>query len=800
MTEIKTKEFKLNIDSASYRKKPIGKDIASISNRLSSCTVTATPAQIADLVGNQGKSMLPAIMNGGRKNENFVEQSVYAIDFDNDTYKVDGAGKKVKDENGRFIKVKAEGEKYNSLAEILENNFIKEHGCFAYKTFSHTDEWERFRVVFFLNKPLKNTNEVALFYQYLASKLPNIDPATKDPARLFYGGTEAIEIDFSNVVDTDEALNELKSNPQESFSFTVKPKQKKQQNVTPQRPPENFDDLVQRYIEADSINLESPENWVSVLYSLMNSYYAGELTQGQCEKYCGMVAMGNTQWAYKNVERFQQGIERGETPDTNWTFVNKVNAVLKTPKKPAPKNKPGNKNIDELAEETMYCSWDDSGNAERFKIVFGDDFLYNTTAQEWYMYNEKVWQPDEMLMSETCATAITDVMKREPINAPPKEVEKIKEAKDRFIKETRNHNKKMNMLKSARSLLPITGESFDRAGNVINLQNGYFDLNKNEFKEHDSKKLFTLISNASYTPDATSPLWEKFIEDSFLGDAELIEYVQRAVGYSISNSTAERLMFFLFGQETGTGKSVFTNVLNELLGSYSQNIKPEALMIDRNKTGDSADPSIAKLKGARLVTTSESSEAGKIDESLIKRITGGDRITARFLHKNEITYTPEFKIWMATNYKPIVQNNDSAIWERLVVIPMDNVVPASEADMNLTDKLKAEIDGILNWAIEGYYKYLDHGLRKSEPEAIKEQRKSYHEENDTVGSFIEECCILDSQASVKSSDIWNAYKIWCEGNGEHAGSQRKLSIELGKRFDRESRRDGNYFLGLDFIK
>lgn len=457
-------------------------------------------------------------------------------------------------------------------------------------------------------------------------------------------------------------------------------------------------------------------------------------------------------------------------------------------------------NIDELAKKTMYCSWDDSGNAERFKIVFGDDFLYNTTAQEWYMYNEKVWQPDEMLVSETCATAITDVMKREPINAPPDEVKKIKEIKDRFIKETRNHNKKMNMLKSARSLLPITGESFDRAGNVINLQNGYFDLNKNEFKEHDSKKLFTLISNATYNPDATSPLWEKFIEDSFLGDVELIEYVQRAVGYSISNSVAERLMFFLFGQETGTGKSVFTNVLNELLGSYSQNIKPESLMVDRNKTGDSADPSIAKLKGARLVTTSESSEAGKIDESLIKRITGGDRITARFLHKNEITYTPEFKIWMATNYKPIVQNNDSAIWQRLVVIPMDNVVPASEADMNLTSKLKAEIDGILNWAIEGYYKYLDHGLRKSEPEAIKEQRKSYHEENDTVGRFIEECCILDSQASVKSSDIWNVYKIWCEGNNEHAGTIRKFSIELEKRFGKEKKSDGRYFLGIDFIK
>ena len=461
-------------------------------------------------------------------------------------------------------------------------------------------------------------------------------------------------------------------------------------------------------------------------------------------------------------------------------------------------------NIDELAKKTMYCSWDDTGNAERFKTVFGDEFLYNTTAQEWYMYDEKVWQPDSLLMAETCATAITEIMKHEPLNTSPsideKELEKLMELKKKFISKTRNHINKMNMLKSARSLLPATGESFDKGGNVINLQNGYYDLDNDEFKEHDSKMMFTLISNATYEPEAECPLWEQFIYESFLGDADLIEYVQRAIGYSISNSTAERLIFFLFGQETGTGKSVLTNVLDELLGTYSQNIKPEALMIDRSKTGDSADPSFAKLKGARLVTTSESNESGKIDEGLIKRLTGGDKITARFLHKNEITYTPEFKIWMATNYKPIVQNNDSAIWQRLVVIPMDNVVPTSEADMNLTNKLKAEINGILNWAIEGYRMYKKHGLRKSEPDAIKLQRNSYHNEMDIVGRFIDECCILDSQASVKSTDIWNAYRIWCEGNNEHAGTIRKFSIELEKRFAKEKKSDGRFFLGIDFIK
>lgn len=461
-------------------------------------------------------------------------------------------------------------------------------------------------------------------------------------------------------------------------------------------------------------------------------------------------------------------------------------------------------NIEELAKKTAFCTWDDTGNAERFKIAFGDGFLYNTTTQEWYMYDEKVWQPDSMLMAESCATAVTEIMKHEPLNTSPridkKELEKLMEAKEKFINKTRNHINKMNMLKSARSLLPATEESFNNGGNIINLQNGYYDLDNDEFKGHNPEMMFTLISDATYEPEAECPLWEQFIYESFLGDADLIEYVQRAIGYSISNTTAERLIFFLFGQETGTGKSVLTNVLDELLGTYSQNIKPEALMIDRSKTGDSADPSFAKLKGARLVTTSESNESGKVDEGLIKRLTGGDKITARFLHKNEITYTPEFKIWMATNYKPIVQNNDSAIWQRLVVIPMENVVPASKADVNLTNKLKAEINGILNWAIEGYRQYKLNGLRRNEPEAIKEQRNTYHREMDIVGRFLDECCVLDSQASVKSSDIWNAYRIWCEGNNEYSGSNMKLSMELAKRFTKVKKPEGMYFLGIDYKK
>lgn len=565
MTEIKTKEFKLNIDSASYRKKPIGKDIASISKRLSSCTVMAPPAHIADLVGNQGKSMLPAIMNGGRKNENFVEQSVYAIDFDNDTYKVDADGNKVKDENGRFIKVKAEGEKYNSLAEILENNFIKEHGNFVYKTFSHTDEWERFRVVFFLNKPLKNTNEVALFYQYLASKLPNIDPATKDPARLFYGGTEAIEIDFSNVVDTGAVLNEVQSNPQDAFSFTVKPKQKQQRNITPQRPPENFDDLVQRYIEVDADNLESPENWVSVLYSLMNSYYTGELTQGQCEKYCGMVAMGNTQWAYKNVERFQQGIERGETPDTNWTFVKKVNAVL------------GKANEVSLKFNSL------EELKQRLRVA-GD---------EWRTNNEKVNEKTgEVKTTPVSSRAVADIMLKhckcvlidedDPELSPlaiydPSEG--IYKKGDRFIFNLAMYverNLVESQCKQVKHFLTNDDrtQEVDRTldSNLVVCNNGVYNRKQKKLLPFSSDWIFINKISTNYVEQVQKPIYEdwdftQWIKDIAGGqqDKELLLY---QMFYSAINANyVSEVAFFLYSREGRTGKGTLQELLRNLVGN-----------------------------------------------------------------------------------------------------------------------------------------------------------------------------------------------------------------------------------------
>jgi len=467
------------------------------------------------------------------------------------------------------------------------------------------------------------------------------------------------------------------------------------------------------------------------------------------------------------------------------------------------KNKPFELNIDGNAlkgKTNKFYTYDDTGNAERFIDLFGNEFLFNTTSNSWLHYNGKVWEIDETKEAYKKVTEAVNEIAKDPIRVSDPSDEKLvksaESAKQKHVKYSRSNRGKNSLLNDASSLVAISDSKLDQAGNILNLQNGYYDLDEDKFKPHNQKLFLTMISEASYQEEATCPLWLKFINETFLGDIELIEYVQRVVGYALSNSTAERQLFILYG-ETTTGKSVFTNIIQRLLGDYAKNINPEAIMTNKNRTGDSASPAIAKLKKARFVSTSEISDdaqSGKLDASLIKRVTGNDPITARFLNQNEFTFMPEFKIFMATNYRPIVNSQDGAMWHRLAIIPFDNHV--EEVDEELTSKLSKELAGVLNWALEGYRKYKEIGLKKNEPQAVKIQRDSYRKELDVIGAFVEEVCSIDPQYSIKSSEIYKAYKDWAESTGERAETQTKFSTEFGKRFEKEPKRDANYFIGV----
>lgn len=446
--------------------------------------------------------------------------------------------------------------------------------------------------------------------------------------------------------------------------------------------------------------------------------------------------------------------------------------------------------------ENKYFSYDDTGNAERFTTLHGEILRYSYIRKNWYFYDSKKWVTDQEGKIKTLADQVLEKMKSERLFIP-KDVdeEEIKKAFQKHIKSTRNHNGKTNMIKESEHLLPIKSEVFDSDMHLFNVQNGYLDLKAGTLKDHDKDKFFTKISNVEYTNKADCPLWIEFLNTIFDGDNELINYIQRAVGYSLSGSTEEQMMFILHGNGRN-GKSVFLDIVTDLFGSYSTNIQPQAIMVKQSQ-GGAANPDIAKLSGARLITTTEPNEGERFDEGLIKQMTGGDRITARFLYEDEFEFTPQFKIWMATNHKPFIRGTDDGIWRRMAIVPFAVQIPENKVDRKLAHKLRREINAILHWAVEGYLMWQKDGLQ--EPQIIKNQRQDYRAEMDVVEGFIEECCDLKGNASTKGAVIFQAYKDWAFTNNQYMMSSTKFGRELSKKFT-SFRSNGTYYKGIEVKK
>lgn len=425
-----------------------------------------------------------------------------------------------------------------------------------------------------------------------------------------------------------------------------------------------------------------------------------------------------------------------------------------------------------------YYSYDDTGNADRFKDAHGDTLRYSYVREKWYFYNGKIWTQDQEGKVKTMADEVIEKMKSEKIFIPEdSDEEEAKKLFRKHIKSTRNSTGKTNMIKESQHLLPIQLETFDNDLHLFNVQNGYLNLREGHLYEHDKDKYFTRISNVEFTDKADCPMWEDFLQQIFDGDTELIEYIQRAVGYSLSGSTEEQMMFILYGNGRN-GKSVFLDVINELFGTYSTNISAQSIMVKQQSGG--ANPDIAKLAGARLVTTTESNEGVRFDEGLIKQLTGGDRVTARFLYEDEFEFTPQFKLWMATNHKPLIRGTDDGIWRRMGIIPFNVQIPEHKVDKKLTHKLRREINAILNWAVLGYLKWQQDGLR--EPEIIKTQRAEYRVEMDSIEAFIQDCCVVDAFSNVRAKEFYQAYRDWASDNGQYLMSNTKFGREMAKKY------------------
>lgn len=425
----------------------------------------------------------------------------------------------------------------------------------------------------------------------------------------------------------------------------------------------------------------------------------------------------------------------------------------------------------------------DTGNAHRLYDKFGSILKYLYNRKKWYFWTGKVWAIDESGEVKKLADEICEDLKAEAWKIPD---EDLQDAALKWAKRTASSNAKEAMIKECQHLndIPASPDDFDAYNDFLNCQNGVVNLRNGELLPHDSRLMMSKITNCEYDVKRRKPkLWLKFIDDVTGGDKDLQEYIQRSIGYSISGSNREQCAYFLYGMGNN-GKSTFLDTIADMLGDYAANTQPDTLMMQSKvgSLGGGANSDIARLKSSRFVTCEEPTEGVRLNEGLLKQLTGGSKVTARFLYGNEFEFTPEFKIWVATNHKPTVRGTDVGIWRRIKLIPFEVNIPKDKVDKNLKYKLRQEFPQILAWAVEGCMKWNTDGSL-GEPVRVIEATKDYKQEMDLIAAFIEQCVVIDYNATEKvmASELFSVYRVWAKQNNEWEMTSKRFGMEMAKR-------------------
>lgn len=416
-------------------------------------------------------------------------------------------------------------------------------------------------------------------------------------------------------------------------------------------------------------------------------------------------------------------------------------------------------------------NYSDRWNADRLTRLYGDRLRYCWPLNCWYVYTGTHWTPDDTGQVMQWAKATVRDMHQEAANSESSITRKQLGA---WAIKSESAGKLNAMIELARSNpgIPVRPDQFDAHPNLLNCTNGTLDLSTRRLGPHRATDLITTILPFAYDPAATAPLWRQVIGRSMAGKGEMLAFLQRAVGYSLTGQQSEQCFFFLHGSGAN-GKSVFLNTIMALFGNAGRTAAFSTFLSQRD--GGRPRQDIARLAGARLVTAAEAGEGQRFDEELLKAITGGERITARKLYADDFEFTPQFTLWLAANHQPTIRGADLAIWRRVCLIPFTVTVPEEERDKRLLstngdNPLTPELPGILNWALEGHAEWQMRGLAKP-PEVIV-ATEEYREASDPLGDFLAAKCKEEKGGRITSAAIYKAYKAWCEEMGEEVRSKK----------------------------
>ena len=417
---------------------------------------------------------------------------------------------------------------------------------------------------------------------------------------------------------------------------------------------------------------------------------------------------------------------------------------------------PAGRDIDELL---VRCT--DAGNAELFCHCYGDRLRYDHRRKRWLVWRGHWWTED--VDGKVMRLAIEAARRRHHEAVRIGNKDKRRSVTD-WARKSESRQRLEATLAIARNLPPLadSGDHWDTDPWLLGVANGVVDLHTGKLLPGNPEDRITKHIDIAYDPTAQCPRWRRFVDEIFDGDASLVDFMWKAVGYSLTGDTTEQVFFILYGRGWN-GKTTFLEVLLYVFGPYGHNTDMETFLASRYGSGHPTE--LAELAGKRFVIAVEPNRGRRLNEARLKALAGQDRRRGRFVYQRGFSWEPTEKVWLAVNDKPTVRDPSEGFWRKLHLVPFERQFKGDARDKELRQELKAEASGILRWAVEGCLSRQKAGL--TPPEKVLAATQEYRAESDIVARFLEDSCILAPDAWVSSAMLREALERWSSDNGEH---------------------------------
>lgn len=427
------------------------------------------------------------------------------------------------------------------------------------------------------------------------------------------------------------------------------------------------------------------------------------------------------------------------------------------------------------------------GVAERFRDRCGARAIF-APGLGWHLWDDRRW-------AEDTARRVVPMMAEIVRGIEPPDKTKLTKAikKHKRDFESRGH---LHAALSLASTLPgvvTDSKLLDAKPDLFNCLNGTVDLTTGALRESNPGDLLTVMAPTAFDPEAKCDRWVQFLAEVFSGDSDLIAYVQQLLGAALFGEVTEHILPVFYGCG-GNGKGTLVETVTAVLGEDFASAAPPGLLVGSLK--DQHPTALASLYGKRFVVSSETEEGGRLRESIVKHITGGDTITARRMREDFWAFKPSHMLFLLTNHKPRITGTDDGIWRRVKLIPFTQKFEGTQRDPGLRHTLLAEAPGILAWIVRGAVGWNSAGRRLGDPPAVAEATADYRDSENPWGNFIAEQCRTDVGAAVSLSELGRKYSAWAVATGEPRLSNKQLAARLREKGFTSFLNNGTWFRGL----